>query len=60
MGDEAPGGARTVRAYFHPFVTLIWIGALVMFLGGAVSLLDRRYRVGAPRLARARALQPAE
>ena len=29
-------------------VTLIWLGALVMMGGGAVSLFDRRLRVGAP------------
>ncbi|MGE0214084.1 MAG: heme lyase CcmF/NrfE family subunit [Parvibaculaceae bacterium] len=60
MGDAADGGGRTVRAYFHPLVFLIWLGAVIMFVGGIVSLLDRRYRVGAPKLARGRTLQPAE
>jgi len=36
-------------------VRLIWIGALVMFFGGAVSLSDRRLRVGAPKRARTKA-----
>jgi cytochrome c-type biogenesis protein CcmF len=40
---------------------LIWIGAVVMTLGGAFSLSDRRLRVGAPKPAQPRpALQPAE
>ena len=26
----------------------VWIGAVIMVLGGAVSLTDRRLRVGAP------------
>jgi len=34
--------------YFHPLVRFIWIGALIMFLGGLFSLTDRRLRVGAP------------
>jgi len=34
--------------YFHPLVVLIWIGTAIMFLGGAISLTDRRLRVGAP------------
>ena len=29
-------------------MTLIWLGGLVMMIGGAVSLIDRRLRVGAP------------
>jgi len=33
----------------------------VMFFGGALSLSDRRLRIGAPRPAKARpAMQPAE
>jgi cytochrome c-type biogenesis protein CcmF len=50
--DDA-GGAHTVRVYFHPFVRLIWFGAVLMFLAGMLSLSDRRLRVGAPRAARA-------
>ncbi len=60
MGDRAGAEGRTVRVYFNPLVSLIWIGALIMFLGGAVSLTDRRYRVGAPKPARRQALAPAE
>jgi cytochrome c-type biogenesis protein CcmF len=59
MGDRA-GQGRAVRIYFHPLVNLIWVGAAVMFLGGLVSLTDRRYRIGIPRLARRSALEPAE
>ncbi|MGC2410672.1 MAG: cytochrome c-type biogenesis CcmF C-terminal domain-containing protein, partial [Methyloceanibacter sp.] len=43
----------SVRLYFNPLVRLIWLGALVMFVGGAFSLSDRRLRVGAPKRARA-------
>ena len=43
-----------VRLYFNPLVRLIWIGAIVMALGGALSLSDRRLRIGAPRRARRR------
>jgi len=53
IGDRAQGG-RVVRAYFHPFVHLIWLGCAVMFLGGAVSLSDRRLRIGAPNRAAGR------
>ena len=48
IGDETADGGLVVRIWWKPLVTLIWIGALVMMAGGAVSLLDRRLRVGAP------------
>ena len=41
-------GAWSVRAYHNPLAPWIWIGAIIMALGGAVSLSDRRLRVGAP------------
>jgi len=34
-----------VRANYHPFVTWIWLGALLMSLAGFISLFDRRLRV---------------
>ena len=64
LGDPSPDGSIAVRIYYKPFVLLIWLGTIVMFAGGALSLSDRRLRVGAPKPARkpARkpALQPAE
>jgi cytochrome c-type biogenesis protein CcmF len=61
LGDIDENGAVTVRLYHKPLVLLIWIGAVVMMAGGALSLSDRRLRVGAPRPARPKpALQPAE
>jgi cytochrome c-type biogenesis protein CcmF len=41
-------------------VLLIWLGALVMALGGALSLSDRRLRIGAPKPAARIVAQPAE
>lgn len=63
LGDQqatVPGG-YAVRVYFNPLVRFIWIGALVMFLGGLLSLSDRRLRIGVPQRARLRARPlPAE
>jgi len=53
LGDELKNGAYSVRIYFNPLVRLIWLAALVMFIGGGLSLSDRRLRVGAPKRARA-------
>ena len=37
-----------VRLYVNPLQPWIWLGALIMALGGVLSLSDRRQRVGAP------------
>jgi cytochrome c-type biogenesis protein CcmF len=49
-----------VRAYFNPLVRFIWLGAVVMFIAGGISLSDRRLRVGAPGRARRIVAAPAE
>jgi len=48
-----------VRYYFNPLVRFIWIGTLIMFFGGLLSLTDRRLRIGAPRRARRSSGAPA-
>ncbi len=59
LGDRDASGAWTLRAYWKPLVPWIWIGAVTMAVGGAVSLSDRRWRVGAAARSRIRlAAQP--
>jgi cytochrome c-type biogenesis protein CcmF len=62
ISEIKPDGAVALRLDVKPLVTLIWLGAVVMALGGALSLSDRRLRIGAPApAARASAaLAPAE
>ena len=61
IGDRAGSNGRTVRSYFHPLVWMIWLGAAFMFVGGACSIFDRRYRVGAPKRTVSQTIQqPAE
>jgi cytochrome c-type biogenesis protein CcmF len=60
LGDPVAGGAISARIYWKPFVLLIWLGPLMMALGGLLSLSDRRLRIGAPRRARRAAAVPAE
>ena len=45
---EPQGSGWALRTYVKPFANWIWLGAMIMALGGVVSLTDRRYRVGAP------------
>ena len=60
LGDSKPDGTTAIRLYYKPLVMLIWLGAVVMMLGGGLSLSDRRLRVGAPKPAAKPALQAAE
>ncbi|MFZ9037232.1 MAG: heme lyase CcmF/NrfE family subunit [Gammaproteobacteria bacterium] len=41
-------GAWAVRIYYKPFIRWIWLGAIIMSIGGLFAASDRRYR----RLAR--------
>ena len=47
IGDPQEGGGWAVRGYVKPFANWLWGGALLMALGGLLSLTDRRYRVAA-------------
>ncbi len=49
IGESAAPGAWSVRLYIKPLQGWLWIGVLIMALGGVVSLTDRRYRIGAPQ-----------
>jgi cytochrome c-type biogenesis protein CcmF len=60
LGDANSDGSVSVRLYHKPMVLLIWLGAVVMGLGGTLSLSDRRLRVGAPKPAAKSAIQAAE
>ena len=52
LGDAMADGGIVVRVWWKPMILCIWIGTLFMMAGGAVSLCDRRLRVGAPRKTR--------
>ena len=48
LGDPLGGEAWSVRLQYKPLIRFIWLGALIMALGGLVATSDRRYRVNAP------------
>ena len=45
IDKERPDAAWAVRVYYKPFVDWIWGGCVLMALGGAMALSDRRYRI---------------
>ncbi len=49
-----------LRLHYNPLAPWMWFGALIMAMGGALSLSDRRMRVGAPRRAPAPDVVAAE
>lgn len=44
IGDKQADGGWAVRSYIKPFANWVWAGAILMGLGGLVSLTDRRFR----------------
>ena len=59
LGEPQADGQSVVRVWYKPYVTLIWLGCLVMAGAGFLSLTYRRLRVGAPKPAAARGV-PAQ
>ncbi len=47
--ESSAGPGWLVRAYWNPLAILIFLGPVIMALGGLISLSDRRLRLGAPR-----------
>jgi cytochrome c-type biogenesis protein CcmF len=45
LGEPLDDGAWSVRLYYKPFVRWIWLGPLLMAIGGLVAASDRRYRL---------------
>ncbi len=49
LGDQVEGGGWTVRVYHKPLVNWIWLGALIMAIGGAFAITDKRYALQAQK-----------
>ena len=48
MGNSLGEGAWSMRIQYKPLVRYIWLGAIVMALGGFIAATDRRYRAKVP------------
>lgn len=49
IGGDGGNGAYITRVYHKPLVPWIWLGSILLMVGGTLSLSDRRLRVGAPK-----------
>jgi len=54
LGEPLGGGDWSMRLYYKPFVRWIWLGGVLMALGGILAVSDRRYRTS-PKRAKQRA-----
>ncbi len=44
MGEPLAEGGWTLRLHYKPLVRWVWVGALLMALGGVTAVTDARYR----------------
>ena len=47
LGDPLGPDSWSLRLQYKPLIRLIWLGAFIMALGGAIAASDRRYRLEA-------------
>ena len=44
LGEPLNQGAWSVRIYYKPLVRWLWLGGVLMAIGGLLAAMDRRYR----------------
>jgi cytochrome c-type biogenesis protein CcmF len=44
LGEELEDGAWSMRMYYKPLIRWIWLGCILMTIGGVLAVSDRRYR----------------
>ena len=59
LGDQLGDGGWSVRVQYKPLIRFIWLGCLIMAIGGIVAVSDRRYRVNVREKASAAASREA-
>ncbi len=59
LGEQLEDGAWIVSLFYKPFISWIWLGCILMGLGGVFAATDARYRRLAERSAPAGAVRQA-
>lgn len=52
MGDARSDTEWALRVYLNPMVNWMWMGMILMSLGGLISMTDRRLKIGARQSSR--------
>jgi len=60
LGETLGNGDWSLRLYYKPFIRWIWLGSILMGLGGLLAATDRRYRMAALRKAAAEPVAPKQ
>ena len=45
LQSEHPEGDWSLRLYYKPMIRFVWLGGVLMFIGGLCAVADRRYRL---------------
>jgi cytochrome c-type biogenesis protein CcmF len=45
LGDDVGAGAYSLRLQYRPLIRNVWLGALIMAIGGLITVIGRRQRV---------------
>ncbi|MBT3811747.1 MAG: heme lyase CcmF/NrfE family subunit [Gammaproteobacteria bacterium] len=48
LGEPLEQGAWAVRMHYKPYVRWLWLGGILMALGGLLTVADKRYRQSSP------------
>jgi cytochrome c-type biogenesis protein CcmF len=54
LGESVGNGSWSLRVQVRPLMRYVWLGALLMAMGGLVAVLDKRYRRRSEALAQAK------
>jgi cytochrome c-type biogenesis protein CcmF len=49
LGEDVGAGAWSLRLQYRPLIRLVWIGALIMAIGGVTAVIGRRARALSPQ-----------
>jgi cytochrome c-type biogenesis protein CcmF len=49
LGESLGGGDWSLRLYYKPFVRWIWLGGILIAIGGLLAAMDKRYRMATVR-----------
>jgi cytochrome c-type biogenesis protein CcmF len=48
LGEDVGAGAWSLRLQYRPLIRFVWVGALIMAIGGATAVVGRRERDAVP------------
>jgi cytochrome c-type biogenesis protein CcmF len=60
LGDKLDNRAWSMRINHYPLVRWIWLGAILMAIGGTLAILDKRYRAKSASTANVAATEPLQ